>query len=124
MPTAGHQPGQRPVAELVAADLASSAFTGVRPALIAGMTADLMRRQDVGIATYGTALYPHNGRDAILDAYEEALDLASYLRQAIAEGTQGHLWSLYRKALGIALDLLIERRAAAWRMESTWTAPA
>jgi hypothetical protein len=27
----------------------------------------------------------NNGRDALLDAYEEALDLACYLKQAILE---------------------------------------
>jgi hypothetical protein len=27
----------------------------------------------------------HNGRDALKDAYEEALDLVMYLRQAMAE---------------------------------------
>ena len=38
---------------------------------------------------YGTALQPHNGRDALLDAYEEALDLAMYLKQAIVERDGG-----------------------------------
>lgn len=46
---------------------------------------DLMVRLKVGIQRYGTPLQPHNGRDALRDAYEEALDLACYLRQAIAE---------------------------------------
>lgn len=46
---------------------------------------DLVTRLRVGIARYGTPLQPHNGRDALRDAYEEALDLACYLRQAIAE---------------------------------------
>jgi hypothetical protein len=46
---------------------------------------DLTVRLQVGIQRYGTALQPHNGRDALRDAYEEALDLACYLRQAIAE---------------------------------------
>jgi len=46
---------------------------------------DLAVRLQVGIQRYGTALQPHNGRDALRDAYEEALDLACYLRQAIAE---------------------------------------
>ncbi len=46
---------------------------------------DLEAREQVGIQRYGTALQPHNGRDALRDAYEEALDLAIYLRQAIAE---------------------------------------
>ena len=46
---------------------------------------DLAVRKKIGIARYGTPLQPHNGRDALRDAYEEALDLACYLRQAIAE---------------------------------------
>jgi hypothetical protein len=47
--------------------------------------ADITARREVGISRYGTALQPHNGRDALRDAYEEALDLACYLRQVIAE---------------------------------------
>ncbi len=46
---------------------------------------DLETRTQVGIQRYGTALQPFNGRDALRDAYVEALDLACYLRQAIAE---------------------------------------
>jgi len=34
-------------------------------------------------------LVPHNGRDALRDAYEEALDLCQYLRQALYE-RDGH----------------------------------
>lgn len=47
--------------------------------------ADLVLRRQLGIERYGTALQPHNGRDALQDAYEEALDLACYLKQAILE---------------------------------------
>jgi len=43
------------------------------------------RRKQVGIARYGTALQPHNGRDALRDAFEEAVDLAVYLAQVIIE---------------------------------------
>lgn len=46
---------------------------------------DLVEREKVGIARYGMALRPHNGRDALRDAYEEALDLACYLKQAMIE---------------------------------------
>lgn len=46
---------------------------------------DIAERRKVGIQRYGMALRPNNGRDALRDAYEEALDLAMYLRQAIAE---------------------------------------
>lgn len=46
---------------------------------------DLEQRERLGVERYGTSLQPHNGRDALRDAYEEALDLACYLRQAMAE---------------------------------------
>lgn len=46
---------------------------------------DLIHREQVGIATYGTPLFPYNGRNALLDAYEECLDMAVYLRQALTE---------------------------------------
>lgn len=47
--------------------------------------ADLRERRQAGTAKYGTPLKTHNGRDALVDAYQEALDLALYLRQAIEE---------------------------------------
>lgn len=46
---------------------------------------DLVERERVGITRYGTPLQAHNDRDALRDAYEEALDLTCYLRQMIAE---------------------------------------
>lgn len=49
---------------------------------------DLEERERIGKERYGTALYPHNGRCALRDAYEEALDLACYLRQALEESGQ------------------------------------
>jgi hypothetical protein len=39
----------------------------------------------MGIAKYGTPLQTFNGRDPLIDAYQEALDLAVYLKQAIME---------------------------------------
>lgn len=47
--------------------------------------ADIEARRQVGIERYGTALQPFNGRDSLRDAYEEALDLVMYLRQARGE---------------------------------------
>lgn len=47
--------------------------------------ADINARKDFGMKKYGTALQPHNGRDALTDAYQEALDLCKYIRQAIYE---------------------------------------
>ena len=50
---------------------------------------DMQERDRVGVARYGTRLQAHNGRDALRDAYEESLDLAVYLRQAIEERASG-----------------------------------
>lgn len=47
--------------------------------------ADMQERDRIGRERYGTPLQTHNGRDALVDAYQEALDLVVYLRQAIAE---------------------------------------
>lgn len=47
--------------------------------------ADMQERDKVGRERYGTPLQANNGRDALVDAYQEALDLVVYLRQAIEE---------------------------------------
>lgn len=46
---------------------------------------DIEARKQVGIERYGTVLQPFNGRSALMDAYQEALDLAIYLRQLLYE---------------------------------------
>ena len=46
---------------------------------------DIQARVDLGIERYGTKLQTFNGRDALWDAYQEAIDLVMYLRQAIME---------------------------------------
>lgn len=56
-----------------------------KPAVWPIVMADMQSRHELGIKRYGTPLQPHNGRDALRDAYEEALDLAVYLRTAIFE---------------------------------------
>lgn len=47
--------------------------------------ADMLERKRFGMAKYGTPLQAGNGRDALQDAYEEALDLVQYLRQELEE---------------------------------------
>ena len=49
------------------------------------VTTDLTARAIEGKKKYGTFLKTHNGRDALIDAYQEALDLCMYLRQEIEE---------------------------------------
>ena len=46
---------------------------------------DMQSRDHVGRERYGTPLQANNGRDSLRDAYEEALDLAVYLKTAIEE---------------------------------------
>lgn len=46
---------------------------------------DLTNRALEGKEKYGEPLLAHNGRNPLWDAYQEALDLAMYLRQAIEE---------------------------------------
>lgn len=58
---------------------------GTGPTIGPLVKADIDRRTDVGIKKYGEPLRANNGRDALVDAYEEAIDLVMYLRQAIEE---------------------------------------
>lgn len=46
---------------------------------------DIIMRVEAGKEKYGTPLRANNGRDALWDAYQEALDLCMYLRQSIIE---------------------------------------
>lgn len=46
---------------------------------------DMRTRDRFGKEKYGVRLQPENGRDFLADAYQEALDLAVYLRGALYE---------------------------------------
>lgn len=46
---------------------------------------DMNDRNHLGKVKYGIPLRIHNGRDALVDAYQEVLDLSVYLRQEIEE---------------------------------------
>jgi len=67
--------------------------------------ADMERRRRVGIERYGTPLQAHNGREALVDAYEESLDLDVYLRQAFTENPTPALGELYTRSLRLTADL-------------------
>lgn len=51
--------------------------------------ADMQARDRAGRKRYGTPLQANNGRKALVDAYQEVLDLAVYLRQEIEERHAG-----------------------------------
>ena len=83
---------------------------GLRPELVG-----LMEERDrIGREKYGTPLQPFNGRDPIVDALQEALDLAVYLRQALHESGEditrstGNVATAYRLALHTASVIMGE----------------
>lgn len=47
--------------------------------------ADLEKRKELGISKYGTLLFSDNGRDMLLDLYEELLDACCYVAGVIEE---------------------------------------
>jgi hypothetical protein len=55
------------------------------------LLAELEARKAKGLETYNSLLQPFNGRDAVQDAFEEALDLAAYLQQVYYEESSGQL---------------------------------
>ena len=59
--------------------------TSIHPAVWDLVRQDMLERDRQGQQRYGTRLRGHNGRDPLVDAYQEALDLCVYLRQAIYE---------------------------------------
>ncbi len=56
-----------------------------KPAVWDLVMSDFKARDQEGRRKYGVPLQPHNGRDPLVDAYQEALDLCVYMRQAIYE---------------------------------------
>jgi hypothetical protein len=99
------QPPPRPsggphVADLVIDDLVRI-FPVAGPSTL--VVEDLIRRKEQGLRKYGMALQPGNGRDAVVDAYQETVDQAQYLRQALAEGRE--VFGLYRRSLEMAVRL-------------------
>lgn len=67
------------------------------PRVVDLVRTDLDARLRAGIRTYGTPLQPFNGRSALRDAYEEALDLAIYLRQLLFEENHSKMRSDAKK---------------------------
>lgn len=75
-------------AELISPDMSKPEPPPVansHPAVWDLVIKDMKDRDESGLAKYGTRLQPHNGRNALVDAYQEVLDLAVYLRQKIYE---------------------------------------
>ncbi len=46
---------------------------------------DIEERDIIGEKKYGVRLQPHNGRDSLVDVYQELLDAVVYIRKCIYE---------------------------------------
>lgn len=72
----------------------------------------VQERKAYGIKKYGKPLQTHNGRDALKDAWEESLDLTSYVLQMNleeAEDGDPYLGGLFEQAFYL-LVLLTQQR--------------
>lgn len=57
---------------------------GSRP-IVDLVVEDLQARKEFGLRKYGTPLQAHNGRDALMDLFQELLDAVLYCKQLIVE---------------------------------------
>jgi hypothetical protein len=62
------------------------------------------KRLNEGMAKYGRPLLTNNGRDSLMDAWEEAIDGVQYLIQAYCEGRLSNP-SLIHQQVKIALQI-------------------
>jgi len=86
------------------------------PAVWDLVIADMNERNRVGTEKYGTPLQAHNGRDALVDAYQEALDLAVYLRQAIEERGAAPAGGTRRRSLDVfVMEKILDALGIVWR---------
>lgn len=84
-------------------DVGGMAATLARDAGHARVAEDLESRIAFGERKYGTRLRTHNGRNALMDTYQEALDGSQYAMQCHLEGSDdGTLyWAFIRLAAAI-----------------------
>lgn len=113
------QPNATAVWDLVIADVAKhrSAVDDVAErrsdlpgpgAVIDAVLTDMRERDRIGRERYGMPLTTNNGRDYLVDAYQEALDMLVYLRASIEERSATLMQSAmktYAIAITVALSL-------------------
>lgn len=72
---------------------------------------DARERHDQGMKKYGVGLQPFNGRDALKDAYQEALDMLAYTRQFSLEACTELEMTQAREMMSIAANSVMAYRA-------------
>ncbi len=68
-----------------ALNIQEKSHTGIGPSIASLIAQDIQKRSDYGKEKYGEELKAFNDRDSLVDAYQEALDLAAYLKQSLLE---------------------------------------
>lgn len=97
--------------DLVCADLWRGGAAGK---LEDAVMADLQARKQLGLERYGSLLQAGNGRDAMLDLYEELQDAAVYARQMQEEaGGVSPADAVYAELLTLLVDVRRLRDARA-----------
>jgi hypothetical protein len=81
-------PGQQPVLPTVIRCMEMADCREIIP--------DLESRARMGYQRYGTYLMTHNGRDALMDCYQELLDGLMYVHQAMMERNEEGVHRLSR----------------------------
>lgn len=67
----------------------------------------IRERTKLGMEKYGEPLTTHNGRDSMLDALQESIDLNQYLMQALME-LEGEVKRLSEEQIGSLATFLLE----------------
>jgi hypothetical protein len=108
MPVEGRGPW---IQDLVLKDLVAQLGDSVRAAFLMD---EVERRKALGLSRYGTLLQAFNGRDALQDAMDEAVDLIIYLRQALVEAAERRDEGLRSELASAYHDVLCAGKRLAW----------
>lgn len=104
------QGGHQPVAPLVFERLEGLLTRAGQVPTWEWLSERLLARVQAGYEKYGTVLMTKNGRDPLMDAWEEAADLVMYLTQANEEGEAGHFQLMQAENLLCSLSQLLQMR--------------
>lgn len=88
---------------MIAEELEEAAQHATSPVLTLVANDARMRHED-GMAKYGVPLVAENGRDHLVDAYQEALDGSVYLRAEYERGTKAAI-GLFVKMKNLAVEI-------------------
>lgn len=96
------------------ADLVVVGFERDGSKLALQVARDLQDRKQIGIERYGTALQAFNGRDCLVDLYQELLDGLNYAKQRLEEYDSGYeagidRWLLQQTYANLRLNALTVR---------------